>query len=536
MPASPGAAVYAMRGASRAPASGGGVTLILGDCLEVMAGLEPDSIDAICTDPPYGINFMGKAWDGAAIEASAEKERARKRAQIAEGRMPPEVRLTGSPESLVRKLIPRTGSAFMTAAGEAGSYDFSARGNRAFQEWCSLWGTECHRILKPGGHLLSFGGTRTYHRLASGLEDAGFEIRDCIAWMFGSGFPKSLDVSKAIDKAEGHWRGKAGEPLEDDALRSFGQHYERNDKGDPVTAAAAAAAGWGTALKPAFEPIVVARKPFSGSVAANVRKWGTGALNIDDSRIGVDGGTRQTIRKPIPSDGAVTTFGRTLGSAQNGNEDAGGRWPANVILDEDAGDVLDEQSGKSASVSASMSLPLTPGDSLGGGHGTAGRSSVRGHDDTGGASRFFYCAKVSRAERNAGLDGFEKRQTMGELPDAEWATGANAYLVGGARRAANNHPTVKPVDLMRWVVRLVTPPGGLVLDPFLGSGTTGIAAHLEGFRFLGIEREADYLAIATARLAFWQEHGEDGLRICREADAADRIHTARIEAGQLLLI
>lgn len=257
------------------------------------------------------------------------------------------------------------------------------------------------RVLKPGGHLLAFGGTRTYHRLACAVEDAGFEIRDCIAWLYGSGFPKSHN---------GEWGG--------------------------------------TALKPAHEPIVVARKPLVGTVAANVLKHGTGGLNIDGCRI--EG------PKAGGSGGAPLKFGgenhRPFHDTAEPREfdTSQGRWPANVVLDPEAAAMLDEQSGE------------RPGS------------------DGQGASRFFYCAKASRGERNAGLDGFEERAAL-----------------------RNVHPTVKPIDLMRWLVRLVTPPGGTVLDPFTGSGTTGCAAVLEGFDFIGIEREGEYVEIARARIRHW---------------------------------
>ena len=249
-----------------------------------------------------------------------------------------------------------------------------------------IW-AECLRVLKPGGHLLAFAGTRTQHRMAVRIEDAGFEIRDMIAWVYGSGFPKSLDVSKAIDKNNGHWRGKAGGVVSGNDAMSGG-NYERTPKGEPITPEAKQWQGWGTALKPALEPITVARKPLIGTVAENVLQHGTGAINVDGGRVG-------------------------------------GRWPANFIHDgsEEATDLL------------------------------------------GASARFFYCAKASKADR-------------GE----------------------NHHPTVKPTDLMRYLCRLVTPPSGIVLDPFMGSGSTGKAAMLEGFAFVGIEREAEYIDIAKARI------------------------------------
>lgn len=446
------------------------VDLRLGDCLDVLASLDAESVDAVVTDPPYGISFMGKHWDRFDIE-----ERVGKRDVSKLG-----VRLTGGIESPARKETARTTSAYANAAGAAGGYDFSATGNRAFQQWVEQWASECVRILKPGGHLVSFGGTRTYHRLAAGVEDAGFEIRDQLAWMFGSGFPKSLDVSKAIDARAGHLRGQRGDLVSANGSMS-GSNYERTDKGEPVTAAAAAA-GWGTALKPGYEPIVLARKPLSGTVAANVMEHGTGALNIDGCRIETEddlngGGYGGDLRDPNP-----TSYGLRRGIGQFVQPT--GRWPANVCLDEEAADLLDSQTGPSSSSSSSMELPRTPGDARGQDHGGTGLYTTRGHDDFGGASRFFYCAKVDGDERHQGLT----------IP---------SLFSGDTAPDRNHHPTVKPISLMRWLCRLVTPTGGLIVDPFLGSGTTGIAAALEGYAFLGIEREPDYMRIAEARISHW---------------------------------
>jgi site-specific DNA-methyltransferase (adenine-specific) len=250
---------------------------------------------------------------------------------------------------------------------------------------------EALRVAKPGAHLLAFGGTRTFHRLTVAIEDAGWEIRDCMMWLYGSGFPKSHDVSKAIDKDAGIWRGRAGAVVSGNPAMG-GPNYERTDKGEPATPEASAWQGWGTALKPAWEPVIVARKPLSGTVADNVLRYGTGALNIDGCRVG-------------------------------GNE---GRWPANVMHDGSA-EVVD------------------------------------GFPDA--EARFFYCAKASRTDRDDG----------------------------------NTHPTVKPTDLMRYLCRLVTPPGGVVLDPFMGSGSTGKAALIEGLRFVGIDLDPAHVAIAQAR-------------------------------------
>ena len=344
------------------------VTLWHGDCIEVLTTLPDASVDSVVTDPPYGIGFMGRKWD-------------------------------------------------KWGAGE-------------FQSWCEQWSRECLRVLKPGGHMLAFGGTRTWHRLTVAVEDAGFEIRDSIAWMYGSGFPKSLDVSKALDKMAGAERGRKDlqhrKRVSDSIHASgFGAGTWAPQDDTPVTLDAQRWQGWGTALKPAFEPIVVARKPLAGTVAANVLAHGTGALNIAACRIG-----EEELR--VPARGQVDTdaFG-DLGPL--GARTYSGRWPANVILDETQAAELDS-----------------------------------GIYDMGGASRFFYISKADTSERPR---------------------------IGGVA-----HPTVKPLTLMRWLVRLVTPTGGLVLEPFAGSGATVEACLLEGFRCIAIEKDADHLPLITQRI------------------------------------
>jgi site-specific DNA-methyltransferase (adenine-specific) len=315
-----------------------------------------------------------------------------------------------------------------------------------FQTWTEQWAREALRVLKPGGHLLAFGGTRMYHRLAAGIEDAGFEIRDTLMWLYGSGFPKSHNLKD-------EWQG------------------------------------WGTALKPAVEPIVLARKPLIGTVAENVLTHGTGALNIDASRIGTDdkfGG------------GAKGSSGFAAGYKADGwvAGSSAGRWPANILLDEAAAALLDEQSGKSKSpapygerVSAEKSM-----------FGIGGLDHSKEFGDSGGTSRFFYVAKASRAERNKGLEGFEER-VAGVLDHRK--SGDFHQRMGDSlepKMSRNIHPTVKPVQLMRYLIRLVTPKGGTVLDPFLGSGTTAVAAIEEGVAWIGCEREPEYLEIIKARV------------------------------------
>ncbi len=438
--------------------------VLRGDCVEVMKTLPADSIDAIVTDPPYGIDFMGKEWDG-----------------------------------------------FGTPLG--------------FQTWTEQWAREAFRVLKPGGHLLAFGGTRMYHRLATGVEDAGFEVRDMLSWLYGSGFPKSLDVSKSMDKRRNdraaiyavtafvraardaagkvnrdlaapfgfssamanHWVTDKAQPscptwpqwLELKTLLSFGDEMDatvrelngmaanadeawaerevmgQRPTGDPVawfsesergnglvdiTAPATDDAkrweGWGTALKPSQEPLVMARKPLIGTVAENVLAHGTGAINIDASRIAGPivgrSGTKERTR------GYVGIKGAEMVEA-NPPHDAG-RWPANTLWDEEAAAVLD------------ASTPAQP-------------------------SRFFYVAKPGKKERNAG-------------------------------GAANTHPTVKPIALMGYLIKMVTPPGGVVLDPFLGSGSTACAAVSTGFDYLGIEQRDEYADIAEARIAYYKKENE----------------------------
>jgi DNA modification methylase len=418
-----------------------GVTLFHGDCIEVMRSLPDNSVDAVVTDPPYGIGFMGKAWDGAAIAAAAKKQP-----------------------------MDHTKTRERSASMHAGSYDLSLTGNTAYQVWFTDVATEALRVLKPGGHLLAFGGTRTWHRLAVAIEDAGFEVRDSVAWMYGSGFPKSLDVSKAIDKRAGAKREVVGE-------RTFGKTSTgqssgwntnnaaaagRQDITAPATPAAEQWAGFGTALKPAHEPIVVARKPLIGTVAENVLTHGTGALNIDGCRIAADSGRPLILSKSEDSTGIL---GNGLNGSEHGGSTTQGRWPANVILDESQAAELDKQSGVSVTRPSSGTTDKTMRNAMAGG---AMYSAPTALNDSGGASRFFYVAKASKKER-PNVNGIA-------------------------------HPTVKPMTLMRYLVRLVTPPGGTVLEPFAGSGTTIEACVIEGFNCIAIEREADYLPLIEARL------------------------------------
>lgn len=319
-----------------------------------------------------------------------------------------------------------------------------------------LW-KQCLRVLKPGGHLLSFGGTRTWHRVAVAIEDSGFEVRDSIAWMYGSGFPKSLNVGKATESEQ--WKG------------------------------------WGTALKPAHEPIVVARKPLIGTVAETVLTHGTGGLNIDGSRIGTEGGTEKiNSEKQSESQNAYGT-GLNGGTVSDLNK---GRWPANVILDPYTAELLDEQSGvlKSGAVKPTS-------DKASGGVYEHGRTFRNVNDflkSEGGASRFFYVAKASKRDRNEGLEELEGRRASAMGYDIGLGEAGEGMFKDRNPIKQNFHPTVKPTALMRYLVKLVTPPGGVVLDPFTGSGSTGKAAILEGFDFIGIELTEDYIPIIEGRL------------------------------------
>ena len=315
-----------------------------------------------------------------------------------------------------------------------------------------MW-EHCLRVLKPGGHMLSFGGTRTHHRMIAAIEDAGFDIRDCLMWLYGTGFPKSLNI------------------------------------GD----------GWGTALKPAWEPIVLARKPLSISVAENKSLYGTGALNINACRVGSSNRPLRTIEQV--ENGSMFGLGSGMATGQTDE----GRWPANVLLDEVSAAMLDEQSGDTEAGD--------PREDRGTGgiwHEGNGVPCGPQYGDIGGASRFFYVAKASRGEREAGCDALPVR-TAGEATGgrAEGSAGLNSPRAGASRTTngvRNFHPTVKPILLMRYLCLLVTPPAGLVLDPFMGSGSTGCGAVQEGFSFIGCDLEADHVAIAKARITYWQSH------------------------------
>jgi site-specific DNA-methyltransferase (adenine-specific) len=347
-----------------------------------------------------------------------------------------------------------------------------------------LW-AECLRILKPGGHLLSFAGTRTQHRMAIRIEDAGFEIRDMIAWVYGSGFPKSLDVSKAIDKAAGVEREVVGP-------NKFVKLNGKENTNTYATEAALQWQGWGTALKPALEPITLARKPLRDTVAANVLQHGAGAINIDGCRVGED-----TLTQHGRSDSENVAM-----SGRNYAEVAGrawvGRWPANLI--HDGSDEVVNLFPESTSGALSAEQQIHGGFT--GAHGIYGTSKSGGSNNfeksSGNASRFFYCAKASQEDRDAGLELHEARQQDSSRNKGD--AGGDNPRNRGSKDRQNHHPTVKPTELMRYLVKLVTPPNGIVLDPFMGSGSTGRACMLENFRFIGSERELDYAKISYSRV------------------------------------
>ncbi|PBP71970.1 site-specific DNA-methyltransferase [Pseudomonas syringae] len=389
--------------------------LHLGDCLEVMRGLPSNSIDSIVTDPPYGLTSARPGGRSAATQGSVMK-----------------------------------GFMGLEWDGEVPSAD--------------VW-IECLRLLKPGGHLLSFAAARTCHHMAMGIEEAGFEIRDQIMWVFGSGFPKSHNLK--------------------------GEHE-----------------GWGTALKPAHEPICMARKPFPGTVAANVERHGTGAINIDACRIhGEDAQGGEYSQRRMAPGHVVNATGSYKQDAQFTGTMKPGRWPANLIHDGSDAVLAMFSEAPGQRADASTSDTQRAGQNAYGvmnrGRGTessadnenAGvvgfkmRPGERRHD-SGSAARFFYCAKTSRADRHEGLID----------PGPQFKMGTTLRKVETTDTKGNNHPTVKPTDLMAYLLRLVTPTGGKTLDPFMGSGSTGKAAVLEGFDFIGIEQDAAYMAIAKARI------------------------------------
>jgi len=490
-------------------------TIHQGDCREVMAKLDAESVDAVICDPPYGLEFMGKEWDsfrgeawrsGAGMSKPGIGDRPTAWPSFGGGDSANATCASCGGRMRGKKKCRCEHPDWRVKGKPLGQRNARAESMQSFGTWCEAWAAEALRVAKPGAHLLAFGGTRTFHRLACAIEDAGWEIRDCVMWVYGSGFPKSLDVSKAIDKGAGAERevvgsklGQPGYSLTDGKGGLYGGGFGANGTGDgecritaPATDAARQWSGWGTALKPAWEPIIVARKPLDGTVAANVLKHGTGAINVDGCRVGTEV--------------VVTTNGKGFaGSFDGGKNDNGGavhvgRWPANVIHDGSDEVVNLFPQAKGMATQNSSPLHVYTGNSLN--HSTTTFPPVReGYNDSGSAARFFYCAKASKADRDEGCDGLAEREAadFDHRPSGDFAERMNRDRPDVIRR--NHHPTVKPTALMRYLCRLVTPPGGVVLDPFTGSGSTGKAAVLEGFDFVGIEREAEYVEIAKARIA-----------------------------------
>ncbi len=450
---------------------GGRVALHAGDCLDVLRGMAEASVDSVVTDPPYHLTAIVKRF-GAANAAGAKDY---------SGENP---RATGA--------YARASRGFMGKTWDGGDIAFRV------ELWAEVW-----RVLKPGGHLAAFSATRTYHRMACAIEDAGFEIRDQLAWMYGTGFPKSLDVSKAIDKAAGAARemvrvppGAVKNPKAAGGGRDGGigaarpfiaaameRGYHLTEGGEPATEDAARWQGWGTALKPAFEPICLARKPLAErNVAANVRTHGTGAINIDACRVGDD--VREAAFTSLAACSGTAFGAADTQAARRGTQGEPkiyvGRWPANVVHDgsDEVVAAFPDSAGQQAA--ATGAEPSTPSTNVYGARGRVASLPVRG--DSGSAARFFFSAKAGRFDR-----------------------------------LKSKHPTVKPVELMRWLVRLLTPPGGVVLDPFAGTGTTGAAAYLDGFSAVLIEREAEYRADIAARMRMVMAGPDELARALAEA-------------------
>ena len=431
-----------------------------GDCLDEMRDLADGCVDSIVTDPPYGLNFMGKDFD--------------------------------NPKMMGQAVVMHGGlQRYPKGEKRTGYADCDML---MFQDYMTPIFAEALRVAKPGAHLLAFGGTRTYHRLACAIEDAGWEVRDCIMWVYGSGFPKSMDVAKAIDKMLGAERTEViGSRHRNVKPYDDGNGWNANNTtGDyqymaPATPEASAWQGFGTCLKPAVEPIVVARKPLDGTVAANVLKYGTGAINIDGCRVPTD----SPVIVHSPAKKTLLDSGhKDLGTWENNK----GRFPANLIHDgSDEVLALFPDTGKST---GGRTIKRSGGGNVGSGKKSEASWSNDdpGFGDSGSAARFFYCAKASRKERDAGLDGLPLMSNM------RVNAPRSCEQEKTKSRYANNHPTVKPLALMRYLVRLVTRKGGIVLDPFMGSGTTGVAAIQEGMHFVGIELDPHYYEIASERI------------------------------------
>ena len=415
----------------------GVIDLKCGDMLEELEKINENSIDSIITDPPYELNFMNKGWDNAGISFNKE-----------------------------------------------------------------TWG-KCLRVLKPGGYLLAFGGSRTFHRIACAIEDAGFEIRDTIMWLYGSGFPKSQNIGLMIDKRNGidNRTGNIVEGMGSNNTESLNNHqYETQNfkKQYEKREAQNEWKGWGTCLKPSFEPIIIARKPFKGTLVDNVIKWGVGGLNIDECRVGTGTGNTKPEYKPNNKN---NVYGKGLGGGDY--ENTNGRFPANTILTYDQ-ITFDEVCGGFPNAKDYGGKPnyeksnyKSTCDFL---NGKAYKRGIH-YAENGSASRYFYCAKASKKDRDEGLENFiEEKVNDGRNKPID-----NAFQRGETLRK-NTHPTVKPTELMQYLVRLVNPKGATILDPFMGSGSTGKAVMYENkernvdYSFIGIELNQEYFNIAKERI------------------------------------
>jgi site-specific DNA-methyltransferase (adenine-specific) len=464
-----------------------------------MRALPAESVHAVVCDPPYGLEFMGKEWDRFRVDdpgtARHRGEYAGSHGELISGEGGEDVHPArgnvgvayggGKRPTTHRCVTCGKRDQFRNPHEPCGEGEWRKElidphaappTSLAFQEWCRTWALEAKRVLKPGGHLLAFGGARTYHRLAAGIEDAGFDVRGQVLWLYGEGFPKSMNVGDAVDALVAELgRGWLAAPYGSVSAEASVEGLEVRMRQVAGQLAGEDWTGFGTALKPSHEPVVLARKPLTGPVVEAVLEHRTGALNIDACRIETDGRPARVVDPRPEANGAVYAGRQQPGTGFDGGsravgETTEGRWPADVVLAEASAGELEQQS--------SSASPY-----------------------------FFYCGKASTAEREAGLDGIDTR-----------------------------HPTVKPIALMRWLCQLVTPPSGVVLDPFTGSGSTGCAAVLEDFEFVGAELEAEYIAIAEARIRWWEQHrgreAEEVLAASRRSTTAAREHA---DAGQLAL-
>jgi len=409
---------------------------------------EDNSIDHIITDPPYLIDFMGKGWD--------------------------------SEDNI------------------AGSVEF--------------W-KETLRVCKSGSYALVFGHSRTHHRVMVAMENAGWEIRDCLMWVQGQGFPKSHELGAKIDKALGHI-GHRGKRVKHQVGQEHLEKPEAVGRHEPISEEAKEWSGWGENLKPAWEAIIMARKPFKGSLTNNVLTNKLGALNIDACRVGNETNPQKVITtkgakfKSWSDDPEKTRWHNQGFNKLGGNtyetKETTGRFPANIILDEEAGKLLDEQAPKTGNAFKSKRKKDTSGGS---GNSWTNGGKEEGEDNgiydgLSGASKFFYCPKVSSKERNFGCENLPQRQTIGGGGTETDIAGAYGSVKA---KSGNHHPTLKPIELMKWLVKLVSIEGQVILDPFTGSGSTGIAVELLGREFIGVELDPDYCEIAKARINAWKE-------------------------------